>query len=113
SHRRDSRTLFQEPCAILLPWPAWAPTLRRFHERYRAPLPACRGLAESLPCGSGDRRGVDPSRSRLLNLALVRLNLNERVVGVYRLDRFIQHSERIRIVVFGGQLSLYSRPQST
>src|SRR6266852_8267370 len=105
--------LFPEQYATLLPWPAWAPTLARFHGWCRGPLPAYRGLAEILPCGSAGRRDAGPSRARLLELALLRLDLNERVVGMHRFRRFVQHCERIRIVVFGRQLSLYRRPEST
>src|SRR6266700_4189980 len=61
--------------------------------------------------GWAGRHGAAPSSACFLKLALVRLDLNERVVGVYRLGRLIEHRERIGIVVFSGQFSLYGSPE--
>src|SRR5204862_7867400 len=97
----DRRKFFPVYSAMLLLSPEWARTLRRFHEPCRGLLPACRCSAEILPCGSACPHDVDPSPARLLKLVLVRLDLNERIVRVYRLDRLMQHRQRISIVVFG------------
>src|SRR5260370_35286533 len=63
--------------------------------------------------GWAGRRGADLSCTRLFKLALVRLDLNKRVVGMHGLRRFVQHGESVGIVVLGGELSLYCPPKST
>src|SRR5260370_37347100 len=62
--------------------------------------------------GWGGGSGAEPSRGGLFDLVLVRLDLDERVVGMHGLRRFVQHAECIRVVIFGGELSLYGRPKS-
>src|SRR5690349_24392994 len=100
-------------CAVRLPWPIEEPSLERFHAKFRGQPPRHQDRAESLRCDWGGPRGEDQSYPGFLELTIARFDLNQWIIGVHGLHRFIQHRQSIGIGVSGRQLSFYGLPYPT